>query len=216
MQQTVDAKFYDSRYFEDGIASGKSCYTNYRWIPELTIPMAYWIIRALQLDPGARILDYGCSKGYVVKALRLLGMDAWGVDISSYAVRHCDADVRDYCHVIEPDRPVPVDGQFDLVMTKDVLEHMDEKALNEFLEHYTPLTMHMWHVIPLGDSGVFRIPEYHADRSHIQIQNEQWWEQLFMQHGWRDIRCQHYVKGIKDNWADRHAKGNGFFDMRRH
>jgi len=103
-----NSEFYDAKYFEDGIASGKSCYVNYRWIPELTIPMAFWIVRALGIEPGARVLDYGCSKGYVVRALRLLGVDAWGVDVSQYAIRHCDADVRDYYALITDDDPVPV------------------------------------------------------------------------------------------------------------
>lgn len=215
MQDTFDAKFYDAKYFEDGIASGKSCYTNYRWIPELTIPMAFWIIRALNLEPGARVLDYGCSKGYLVKALRLLGIDAWGVDISAYAIRHCDSDVRDYCNLITAEDPVPVTGKFDLVMTKDVLEHLPESALHDFFRQYSGLSRRMWHVIPLGDNGVFRIPEYHADRSHITIENELWWEQLFREHGWHTTKYSHHVRGIKDNWADRHPSGNGFFNLYR-
>lgn len=211
MKDIFDAEFYDAKYFEDGIASGKSCYVNYRWIPELTIPMAFWIIRALGIEPGARVLDYGCSKGYVVKALRLLGIDAWGVDVSQYAIRHCDADVRDYCALITDDDPVPVSGRFDVVMTKDVLEHIPLDGLHIFLKNYSPLADSMWHVIPLGDNGVFRIPEYHADRSHIQINDEAWWTALFQEHGWNHVACHHNTRGIKDNWAHRHASGNGFF-----
>lgn len=208
-------KFYDKKYFEDGIASGKSCYVNYRWIPELTIPMAYFMVRELGIQPGDRVLDYGCSKGYVVRAMRLLGIDAYGVDISDYAIAHCDSEVREYCRVITDADPTPWQDRFDWVITKDVLEHIDQSGLDRFLSDYSPLAQRMFHVIPLGDRGVFRIPEYHADRSHIQINDEAWWCDLFRQHGWQQIDVRHQMRGIKDNWADRHPAGNGFFVLDR-
>ena len=204
--------FYDQKYYEDGIASGKSCYVNYRWIPELTIPMAYYIIKELNLPQGARVLDYGCSKGYVVRALRLLGIDAWGVDISEYAIKHCDSEVRDYCALFSESNLTPFKQKFDWVITKDVLEHVPTGGLELFFEHYTSLADNMWHVIPLGDRGVFRIPEYHLDRSHIQVNDEAWWNELFGRYGWKS-EVKHHVPGIKDNWADRHSAGNGFFTL---
>jgi len=215
MSLTDPKKFYDRKYFEDGIASGKSCYVNYRWIPELTIPMAYFMMRFLQIQPGDTVLDYGCSKGYVVRALRLLGVDAYGVDISDYAIAHCDSEARDFCRVITDDDPTPWTQQFDWIITKDVLEHMPLQALTKFLTVYTPLAKNMFHVIPLGDDGVFRIAEYHADRSHIQINDESWWTALFGNHGWNTATVTHQVKGIKDNWSDRHPAGNGFFILHR-
>lgn len=213
---TLDSNnFYDQTYFEDGIVSGKSCYINYRWIPELTIPMVYFIMKELGIEPGDRVLDYGCSKGYVVRALRLLGVEAFGVDISEYAIKHCDSDVRDYCRLITEQDPVPWNESFDWVMTKDVLEHIPTDGLDRFLTDYTPLTQHMFHVIPLGDHGVFRIPEYHSDRSHVQMNDEAWWTALFVKHGWKSIGIKHRVHGIKNNWAFRHKAGNGFFTLEK-
>ena len=63
---------YDEDYFERGLSSGKSGYDNYRWLPELTIKFAYKIIKELNLREGDRVLDYGCAKGFFVKALRIL------------------------------------------------------------------------------------------------------------------------------------------------
>ncbi len=79
---------YDADYYERGVESGKSCYSNYRWLPELTIPMAMVLIDTLGIRPGAgqRVLDFGCAKGFVTKALRMLRRDAWGIDISRYAL----------------------------------------------------------------------------------------------------------------------------------
>lgn len=205
--------FYDKKYYEDGIASGKSCYVNYRWIPELTIPMAYFIIRELNLEPGDRVLDYGCGKGYVTKALRLLGIDAYGVDVSEYAISQADPDTREFVAQITDKNPVPWTNKFDWIITKDVLEHVPDRPLDIFLTNYSNLADNMWHVIPMGDNGVFRIPEYHLDRSHVQINDETWWSNKFDQYGWKTVEIKHRVIGIKDNWAERNPRGDGFFKL---
>ena len=85
----VEKKFYDKDYFENGLGSTKSCYENYRWIPELTIPMANKLINYLEINNNYKLLDFGCSKGYLVKALRLLDYDCYGVDISRLFPHSC-------------------------------------------------------------------------------------------------------------------------------
>lgn len=77
---------YDQSYYEHGIESGISLYSNYRWLPELTIPLAARIIEYLQIGVEDSILDFGCAKGYLIKAFRLLHRNAYGFDISSYAI----------------------------------------------------------------------------------------------------------------------------------
>lgn len=211
----ITADFYDKKYYEDGIASGKSCYTNYRWIPELTIPMAYHFIKELKLDDNQTVLDVGCSKGYFVKALRLLGIEAYGTDISKYAIEHADSDVREFCRLVTEKMPTPFDRKFDWIITKDVLEHMPESALEDFFKNYSNLAEKMYHVIPLGDHGHFRIPEYHLDKSHIQINNEEWWEQFFNKYGWKIHSLKYKTNGIKENWSEHHPRGNGFFTLVR-
>jgi len=211
----IDANFYDKKYYEDGIASGKSCYTNYRWIPELTIPMAYFTIKELGIKSQSTVLDVGCSKGYFVKALRLLDIDAYGIDISQYAIDHVDIEVKDYCKLITNETPVPILKKFDWILTKDVLEHMDSDSLHSFFKNYSDKATRMYHVVPLGDDDKFRIPEYHLDKSHIQIHNEIWWEKLFNQYGWKIESLKYKTQGIKENWSEHHPTGNGFFTLVR-
>ena len=55
-------------------------------MPELTLPLAHHIAVDCNLDKHQTICDFGCAKGYLVYALRLLGYDAYGVDISEYAI----------------------------------------------------------------------------------------------------------------------------------
>ena len=52
------------------------------------------------LEDGIRgVLDVGCAKGFLVRHLRKLGVDAWGTDISEYAISTAPADVRPYLRV---------------------------------------------------------------------------------------------------------------------
>jgi cyclopropane fatty-acyl-phospholipid synthase-like methyltransferase len=212
----INKDFYDKNYFEKGVTSKKSCYLNYRWMPELTIPMAYNIIKFLNLKEDQKILDFGCSKGFLVKSLRLLGIDAYGVDISSYAIDNIDSDVKKYCKLIPQNKNlIPFKFNFDWIISKDVLEHLTTNQISNFLNLYKKKTDKMFHVIPLGDNKKFRIKEYHLDKSHVQMNNEIWWEKIFNKNGWKILSFDYVVKGIKDNWTENHPKGNGFFIIQK-
>ena len=56
---------------------------------------------ALPIAEGERILDFGCAKGFLVKAMRILDVAAQGVDVSKYAIDRVDgeeeAKARVYC-----------------------------------------------------------------------------------------------------------------------
>ena len=72
-------KVFDEKYFEDGVRNRVSAYEQYRWMPERTIREASSIINNIEFD---KVLDFGCAKGFLVYAMRLLGKDAHGVDVS--------------------------------------------------------------------------------------------------------------------------------------
>jgi ubiquinone/menaquinone biosynthesis C-methylase UbiE len=56
-------------------------------------PVASDIVRHFGLKPGDRVLDVGCAKGFLIKDLLALGIDAYGVDVSRYALMHCELEV---------------------------------------------------------------------------------------------------------------------------
>jgi hypothetical protein len=210
--KTLSDTLYDEDYFERGIQSGKSCYEHYRWIPELTIPMAHFIVSHLGLRPGDSVLDYGCAKGYTVRALRLLGIEAYGCDISEYALENIDPDTRPNCWLVNTGLPVPF-SMVEWILSKDVLEHMSESDLDKFLIQSLECGQ-AFHVIPLGDNGKFRIPEYSKDITHRLAKDEQWWIERFESHGWVVDRFSWAMTGIKENWTSRYPKGNGFFILK--
>jgi ubiquinone/menaquinone biosynthesis C-methylase UbiE len=91
-----------------------------------------WVRDALQFIDGRRLLDVGCSLGYVIEGGKRLGLASSGVDISSYAVKVCQE--RGYDAKVGTLEQLPFDdASFDVVTMKHVLEHTHEpmRALAE-------------------------------------------------------------------------------------
>ncbi len=61
-------------------------------------------LRALPARPGPDVLDVGCAKGFLVQHLRSLSVDAWGCDVSEYAIGRAAPDVRPFLQVARIDQ----------------------------------------------------------------------------------------------------------------
>jgi len=208
----IDGSIYDEDYFEHGIETGKSCYVNYRWIPELTIQMAMSYIDYLRLGRNDLILDFGCAKGFVVKALRLLYRQTFGCDISSYAVSCVDLETKPYVKLSDG-AVVPFDISFDYVLSKDVLEHIPEEDILYVLSELRKKSGHLFSIIPLGENGKFVVPAYNLDITHVLAKDKDWWIDKFDEAGWDLVNFSYYVGGIKESWSN-FKRGNGFFLLR--
>lgn len=218
-QGMVPDNVYDEDYFERGAVLGISGYTNYAWMPELTLRMAHFLAKQLALDVGDVVLDYGCAKGYLVKALRLLDVNAHGVDISDYAIKQVPPDVASYCQAIRGAEDLPHIGRtFDWLISKDVFEHIPEEELSKLLEIARHYVAKMFLAIPLGrddDSNLFIIPAYNHDSTHITIKTVDWWADLFSRHGWNVVSTEYKFRGMKENWTKFWEHGNAFFILEK-
>lgn len=197
---------YDQDYYEDGILTGKSCYENYRWIPGLTIPMAMTMIDYLGMKRNASVLDFGCAKGYLTKALRWLSRDAQGYDTSVYALANADPEIKPFVSVSIPFQ------KFKYCIAKDVFEHIDADSLAKTLEKSINAKM-LFAVIPLGDDGTYRAPVNNLDPSHITCEPEEWWQQFFYRCGWMTNKFTLRIDGIKDKYYKKYPKAHGFFTL---
>jgi SAM-dependent methyltransferase len=203
---------YDEDYYERGISSGKSGYDNYKWLPELTIKFAYQLIKNLDLKPHNKVLDFGCAKGFVVKALRLLDIDAYGCDISNYAISNSDMEVKEYCKLIRG--KIPFELKFNWVIAKDVLEHLHEEELGNVLRYISEVSEKLFVIVPLGDNNKFTVPQYNFDVTHKLAKTEEWWTKKFNSYGWTVDKFSYLINGMKDNWS-KYKKGNGFFFLKK-
>jgi SAM-dependent methyltransferase len=194
-------EYFNEDYYERGAETGKSLYSHYRWMPELTIPMAHHIAKYMDLHESEKVLDFGCAKGFTVKALRLLGYKAYGVDVSQYAFDEMDAKTGKWCGVIEPQEPlVCAEGGYDWILCKDILEHIPYDKIDEQLKVLYNGGKRVMAMIPLGDGEKYIIDSYELDKSHFIRESLQWWHEKFEQAGF-DVDMSTYDMGpFKKNW----------------
>lgn len=212
----IEGEFYDYAYYEDGLKSGKSLYENYRWLPNLTLPLAEEILQVARRSPSFSkisnpvILDYGCAKGYLVKAMNILGVRSYGIDVSSYAIANCHPDVEELVVCLDLKRnPYPASWPNpDYIIAKDVLEHHTPTELPHYLKELHKISSRILVVVPLGDGEKYFIEEYGNDPSHFIKEDLNWWEGVLTQAGFK-VTGTYDVGGLKATWKDHHQKGNG-------
>lgn len=116
------AKQYGQQYFDGPREVGYGGYRyDGRWVP-----IAEDIVRHFNLKPGDRVLDVGCAKGFLVKDLMKVcpGLEVFGIDISEYALMHCEPEVVGRLHLGSAEKlPFP-DGSFSVVISINTLHNL--------------------------------------------------------------------------------------------
>ena len=204
---------YDAEYFLRGKESGKSLYEDYRWMPGLTIPMAQAIVTHCRMPKGTKVLDFGCARGYLVKALHEIGYNGFGIDVSQWAIDNCDPEASGLVSLHSRTDPYP---SAEWIIAKDVLEHVPSVrfVINDLM---MMAEKGLFVVVPLSrfDNGRYVIEEYEKDVTHIHRLTLATWVGMFLQPGWR-VEAAYRLPGVKDNYARPGWEyGNGFVTARR-
>jgi len=120
--------YYGPGYYGEGRdptgdRGGRSGYATYDRVSSNADVAAHVMWRTFG---GARtVLDVGCATGFVVEALRELGLDAQGCDVSRYAVDHATPGARGHVRVGDLLAGLSwSDASFDLVSVLETLEHL--------------------------------------------------------------------------------------------
>jgi hypothetical protein len=192
---------FNKDYYEDGVRKKLSGYQEYKWMPTRSIPEAIDIIQNINFNT---CVDYGCAKGFLVHALRILGKDAYGEDISEYAIKNAHPAVAEFVSL-------PNDKTYDLLIAKDILEHVEETELPKLLNIFTKKAKNFFFVIPLGDDNLFRIREYEVDITHVTKKDEEWWMTLFARCNIKITKFSYSFGSVKEKWIQSYPYGNGFF-----
>lgn len=115
------SKQYGEMYFDGPREYGYGGYRyDGRWLP-----VARDIVAHFGLKPGMRVLDVGCAKGFLVKDLMLAcpGLEVFGLDVSLYALMHCEPEVVGRLHLGTAERlPFP-DNSFDCVLSLNTVHN---------------------------------------------------------------------------------------------
>lgn len=85
------------------------------------------LVETYALKPGARILDVGCGKAFLLYELsRLLpGCEVTGLDVSAHGLREAKPEIADRLILHRAQDPLPwADGSFDLVISLNALHNL--------------------------------------------------------------------------------------------
>jgi len=205
----VSSVKFDKDYYEDGVKKGISCYENYRYMPTRSYEEAITIVEEClgKKKDKVTVLDLGCAKGYLVHALRQLGVSAYGEDISEYALDNCHPNVEGCVSF-------PSCHKYDFVICKDVLEHQTEEDILPFLKQIKDRCKFALFVIPLGDNDKYRIPEYEKDVTHLIKKDEDWWINKLSEAGFELLHFDYKLGNIKKKWIKQNPHGNAFFEVK--
>jgi ubiquinone/menaquinone biosynthesis C-methylase UbiE len=127
------AKQFGEVYFDGPRECGYGGYRyDGRWMP-----VSRDIVAHFNLKPGMRVLDVGCAKGFLVKDLMKAcpGLEVFGLDISLYALMHCEPEVIGRLHLgTAEELPFP-DHSFDCVISLNTVHNFPRaraiKAIRE-------------------------------------------------------------------------------------
>jgi uridylate kinase len=180
MPYRVDASFYDREYYR-----GKK--TGFRFVRRSSMfaDMVRHVLnfyRALTIrlfiNPK-NCLDVGCGTGELIKALRGLGIDAYGIEISPDAIDMVDPAIKPFVKVGDITRlPYDTDA-FDLVYTFDVLQHIEQSKIRKAVDELIRVSRkHILNKIYTKENGYMTM--FHSkDYSRVSVFTRKFWHRLF-------------------------------------
>jgi hypothetical protein len=136
------------------------------------------------------VIDAGCAMGLLVEAFRQRGVEAWGIDLSSYAIERVDQTVKPFC--TQGSIAEPFGRRVDLVVCIEVVEHMPPADADAAIANFCAHT----------DDVLFSSsPNDHREPTHINVRPAEDWAEQFARHGF--FRDPEFDAGFIAPWAVR-------------
>lgn len=179
------ARHYDAHYFRT--YNGAPYERNAIWLTTFG-SIADGIVREIR---PRTVLDVGCAMGFLVESLRDRGVEAFGMDVSEYAIARVRDDIKPHCWVASAIDPLP--RQYDLIVCHEVLEHLSpagaERAVDRMCE--------------ASDDILFSsTPDDFREDTHVNVHAPEYWAKLFAEQGFiRDVDFN--GSGFLSPWASR-------------
>jgi SAM-dependent methyltransferase len=152
------ARQYGREYFDGPREYGYGGYRyDGRWVP-----VARDIVAHFHLKPGDRVLDVGCAKGFLVKDLMHVcpGLEAFGLDISEYALKRCEPEVIGRLHLGVADHlPFP-DNSFSAALSINTIHNYDRDGAIRCLKEIQRVS---------GGRAFVQVDSYHTEEQRNQF-----------------------------------------------
>ncbi len=163
---------YGAAYYETH-CSANDCDVPYSWDEPMWVDMFRHLANEIVVRwSPRRTFDAGCAIGLLVGSLWDKGVEAYGRDISPFAISQVRPDVRQYCSVGSV--ADPIDGRYDMITCIEVLEHMPEDEAHAAIAAMCQAT----------DRILFSsIPDGFDEPTHINLHPLRYWVDAFAQRG---------------------------------
>ncbi len=126
-----------------------------------------------------RCLDIGCGTGQLVKWLRKLGVDAYGVDISKDALELAEKEAKPFLKTGDILKLPYEDKFFDMVVSYDVLERIEQSKIRQAIEESIRVSQKfVFHKVFTRENLWFNLT-YRRDFSVVSFFPKKYWKKLF-------------------------------------
>jgi len=142
----------------------------YRDFPINQVKVDYVLSR----KPRGKVLDIGCALGYLVKRLRDKGIDAWGIDISQYALSQAPDEVKPYLKLASAACLPFKDKEFDIAFSASTFEHLPPETVPKAISEAVRVAGRGIIAVTPGDD-----PHFDEDITHRTKQPLSWWRIQF-------------------------------------
>lgn len=178
-----DGTFFDAVYFGHEPGERKSNYpavggyTDETGAPKL---FAEWVDSHFsRRKKKKKVLEVGCATGAAVREMRKIGIEAYGCDASEYILGLAGDDVKEYLYHVDmrelENSQLADEAPFDLIVSKDVLEHATEDVIRDILISFSRLAKKQAHIV---NTGEFDYQAANGDATHFLIKPLDWWNDL--------------------------------------
>lgn len=176
----IDASFYDREYYEKKKGEYPYSYSEsfFGNLIQTMVNFYRALLIKIFINPK-NALDVGCGTGRLVYHLRRLGIEAYGIEISKYALQTASEEVRPFLKRGDIVKIPYKDNSFDLVLTFDVLEHLERSKLKRAVEE-TIRVSRKWVLHKIYTKENHWINLFHGkDFSHLSVFSVGFWYNLF-------------------------------------
>ena len=161
-------EIFDAEYYRTGL--GRTPYDREnRELIDFFARIADELIRSLH---PKTVFDAGCAMGFLVEAFWDRGIEAHGVDVSSYAISKVRRDMVPFCRLGSLAEPLP--ARYDLVTCIEVLEHMPDDESRIAVRN----------LAQAADTILFSSSPFDlSEKTHINVKQPVAWLELFAAEG---------------------------------
>lgn len=179
----LDPSEYDASYFDGASQTLRhnAGYSSYeRWVrgdgnnPDDAGEQWAEIARRLSANnrfQNQTVLEVGCAKGFVVEDLRALGIQAFGLDVSAYAIGEADPSVQPYLTVGDALTVLSSysRNQFDWLFSMRFFECIPDSDIQPIIDEMKRVSRNQFHQI-----GTSENPLYYQQKTEAQWRAYNW------------------------------------------